>query len=66
MQREEELKKSKDKISSLEADNKTLVDRWMLQKEKEASKMNEANEIVESALAKVSVATKVFNHIASS
>jgi autophagy-related protein 16 len=66
VQREEQLKTEKEKTRSLEADNKTLVDRWMMEKAKEAEKMNEVNEIINGArLSKepssASVAGKVFS-----
>eukprot|EP00842_Homolaphlyctis_polyrhiza_P006848 jgi/Hompol1/752/HPOL_000538-RA len=50
VQREEQLREKEKRVLELEMDNKTLLDRWMLQKQKEAAQMNEANEFVETAL----------------
>ena len=64
VQREEQLKTEKEKARSLEADNKTLLDRWMMEKARDAEKMNDANEILQNAkLAKEpsSVSSKVFS-----
>ncbi|KAJ3092769.1 hypothetical protein HK102_003032 [Quaeritorhiza haematococci] len=49
-QREEQLKQKEARVKQLETENKHLVDRWMLAKQEEARKMNEANEFVETAL----------------
>ncbi len=60
VQREEQLKKTKDRVSVLEGDNKALVDRWMMLKEKDANRMNEVIESETSRLAKASM-SKVFS-----
>ncbi|KAJ3365355.1 hypothetical protein HDU91_002237 [Kappamyces sp. JEL0680] len=60
VQREEQLRKTLDELHVLEKDNKALVNRWMLQKEKDANKMNEAIESETSRLAKTSM-SKVFS-----
>ncbi|KAJ3052666.1 hypothetical protein HK097_005904 [Rhizophlyctis rosea] len=46
-QKEEQLKTSEAQRKLLEAENTQLVNRWMLLKQEEAAKMNEANEFVE-------------------
>ncbi|KAJ3327653.1 hypothetical protein HDU76_011377 [Blyttiomyces sp. JEL0837] len=50
VQREEQLRESNEKVRKLEGENRQLVERWMLLKQEEAKKMNEANEFVETAL----------------
>ena len=66
VQREEQLKKEKEKGKILEVENKTLVDRWMMEKEKDANKMNEANEIIQHAkMAKVGSAVSMTNKVFS-
>ncbi|XJO71992.1 hypothetical protein BDV3_001406 [Batrachochytrium dendrobatidis] len=57
IQREEQLNVKTKRVAELEADNKTLLERWIMLKQKEASHMNEANEIMEAAL-KNKVSTK--------
>ncbi|KAJ3039001.1 hypothetical protein HDV00_012688 [Rhizophlyctis rosea] len=47
-QKEEQLRTSEARCKQLEAENMQLVDRWMLLKQEEAAKMNEANEFVET------------------
>ncbi|KAI8855020.1 WD40-repeat-containing domain protein [Chytridium lagenaria] len=41
VQREEQLKESEDKVKKLEAENRQIVERWILLKQEEAQKMNE-------------------------
>ncbi|KAK5668436.1 hypothetical protein QVD99_005457 [Batrachochytrium dendrobatidis] len=48
IQREEQLNVKTKRVAELEADNKTLLERWIMLKQKEASHMNEANEIMEA------------------
>ncbi|KAI8926735.1 WD40-repeat-containing domain protein [Entophlyctis helioformis] len=44
VQREEQLRDKEKRVVELEMENKTLLDRWMLLKQKEAAQMNEAND----------------------
>ncbi|KAH6595567.1 hypothetical protein BASA61_003758 [Batrachochytrium salamandrivorans] len=50
VQREEQLEIKKKRVDELELDNKNLLDRWIMLKQREATHMNEANEIMASAL----------------
>lgn len=50
IQREEQLTEAIKKLKEVEDENKTLLERWMKLKAQEATKMNEANEFVETAL----------------
>jgi autophagy-related protein 16 len=62
VQKEEQYNASIVKQRELEAENKLLLDRWIAQKEKEATQLNEANAFVESALrTKESMTTRVFS-----
>lgn len=62
VQREEQLRVAKETAHRLEGDNKVLLDRWILLKEEEISKMNEANDFVTTALkSKETVVNKVFS-----
>ena len=51
IQREDQLKEYKEKSKKLESENSDLVDRWILSKQQEAAKMNEANDFVETYVA---------------
>jgi autophagy-related protein 16 len=66
VQREEQLGAANAKVSQLQVENKTLVDRWMDLKQQEAARMNEANEFVETALrSKASSSTSAKDRIMS-
>ncbi|KNC97324.1 uncharacterized protein SPPG_09457 [Spizellomyces punctatus DAOM BR117] len=50
VQREEQLKEKEEKLNKLESENKQLIERWILLKQEQAARMNEANEFVANAL----------------
>ncbi|TPX56786.1 hypothetical protein PhCBS80983_g04292 [Powellomyces hirtus] len=50
VQREEQLTEREKKVKTLQEENTSLVDRWILLKQEQAARMNEANEYVEFAL----------------
>ncbi|KAI8815594.1 WD40-repeat-containing domain protein [Fimicolochytrium jonesii] len=50
VQREEQLSEKEKRVKSLEAENGTLIERWIVLKQEQAARMNEANEYVEIAL----------------
>ena len=53
VQKESKLAETEKKLRDLEAENKNLVERWMAQKQKEATEMNEVNDYMSSALNKM-------------
>ncbi|KAJ3109080.1 hypothetical protein HDU97_009198 [Phlyctochytrium planicorne] len=57
VQREEQLKEKEERVAKLEQENKQLVERWILLKNDEAQKMNEVNDLIESALKTKQVST---------
>ncbi|KAI9101200.1 WD40-repeat-containing domain protein [Phlyctochytrium arcticum] len=50
VQREEQLKDKESRVSTLEDENKQLIDRWILLKQEQVARMNEANEYMEGAM----------------
>ncbi|KAI9340410.1 WD40-repeat-containing domain protein [Zopfochytrium polystomum] len=50
VQREQQLNEAEAKLKKLEAEHTQLVERWLHLKAEEAAKINQANEILESAL----------------
>lgn len=66
-QREEQLKQVRHALLDAKAENSTLLERWMSLKEDQISKMNEANEYVETALrSKASVSSRRPSYLAQS
>ncbi|KAJ3019794.1 hypothetical protein HKX48_001767 [Thoreauomyces humboldtii] len=47
VQREEQLAQREKRVTSLEEENRTLIERWIVLKQEQAARMNEANEYVE-------------------
>ncbi len=46
-QREVQWRESKKKCQELETENKSLIDRWLTEKQEQAAKMDEANEYIQ-------------------
>ncbi|KAJ3326339.1 hypothetical protein HDV06_000215 [Boothiomyces sp. JEL0866] len=62
VQRESQLENAQAKVKELENENQDLIRRWISEKEKEAQKINEVNEFVESTLkTKDSMSNRVFS-----
>ncbi|KAI9009745.1 WD40-repeat-containing domain protein [Gaertneriomyces semiglobifer] len=64
-QREAELKKAQESNRSLEHENKQLIDRWILLKQDEARRVNEANEFVETTLRTKAEASRATSPLSS-
>ncbi|KAJ3274962.1 hypothetical protein HDV01_001826 [Terramyces sp. JEL0728] len=62
VQRESQLESAQSKVKELENENQDLIRRWISEKEKEAQKINEVNEFVETTLkTKDSMSNRVFS-----